>query len=83
MVGIFVVNPYINGCESQDLHNNIDARERYCTQVLNIPDQKICTTEMLDSCHMEIILSDLEHQELVEKWYLSLYDHTSKHYRYI
>lgn len=71
MENIFLVNRFEDGWGTNEL-SDLDAQEAYCIYALEIPDEKIYGTEMLDS-GLEIILTDLEKSELNEDWYVNLY----------
>lgn len=71
MENIFLFNTFEDGWNINDLRE-IDAQEAYCVHALEIPDEKIYGTEMIDS-GLEVILTDLEKSELNEDWYINLH----------
>lgn len=70
MENIFLFNTFENGWNINDLQD-IDAQEAYCVFTLEIPDEKIYGTEILD-CGLEVILTDIEISELNKDWYINL-----------
>ena len=71
MENIFVINTF--DCNVETLHNNIDAQESYCTQILHIPDMKIYGTEMIGEGLLEIVLTHIGKEELYDDWYVNLH----------
>ena len=72
MESIFVVNRFESDCNVKELYDDVYAQELYCTNVLDIPDEKIYGTEMIDKGLLEIILSDVDQHEIYEDWYINL-----------
>ena len=72
MESIFVVNKFELGWDVIDLLGDTFLQEEYCVDVLEIPDEKIYGTEMIDNGRLEIVLTDLEKSELSEDWYINL-----------
>ena len=70
MENIFVVKKFEDGWEMRDLAD-IDTQEMYCLESLEIPDEKIYGTEIVNN-GLEIILTDLSRNELHEDWYVNL-----------
>ncbi len=71
MENIFLFNKFEDGWNIKDLQD-IDAQEAYCVYALEIPDEKIYGTEILDS-GLEVILTDIEISEINEDWYINLH----------
>lgn len=71
MENIFLFNTFEDGWNINDLQD-IDAQEAYCVFALEIPDEKIYGTEILDY-GLEVILTDIEKNELNEDWYVNLH----------
>ncbi|HIQ28795.1 MAG TPA: hypothetical protein EYH42_09920 [Sulfurovum sp.] len=72
MESIFVINRFESDCNVKELYDDVYAQELYCTNVLDIPDEKIYGTEMIDKGLLEIILSDVDQHEIYEDWYINL-----------
>jgi len=70
MENIFVIKKFEDGWEMRDLED-IDTQEMYCLESLEIPDEKIYGTEIVNN-GLEIILTDLSRNELNEDWYVNL-----------
>ena len=70
---IFLVNRFEQGYNVEELYDDVYAQELYCTEVLEIPDQKIYGTEMIGEELLEIILSDLDPEETHDDWYVNLH----------
>ena len=73
MESIFVVNRFESDFNVAELYDNVYAQESYCIDVLDIPDEKICGTEMIGKGLLEVILSDISTEELDEDWYINLH----------
>lgn len=71
MENIFLISQFEDGWNIDDLYD-IDTQEAYCLHALEIPDDKIYGTEIVES-GLEIILTDLDKAELNEDWYVNLY----------
>jgi hypothetical protein len=72
MESIFVVKQFELGWDILDLVADTYLQEEYCIDVLDIPDEKIYGTEMIEDGRLEIVLTDLEKSELTEDWYINL-----------
>ena len=72
MESIFVVKRFELGWDVLDLLTDTYLQEEYCTEILEIPDEKIYGTEMIEDGQLEIVLTDLEKSELTEDWYINL-----------
>jgi len=72
MESIFIVNTKTSEWDIPELMEDIDTQEAYCIEVLEIPDEKIYGTEMIDKGMLEIVLTDLQSEELEEDWYVNL-----------
>jgi hypothetical protein len=64
MESVFIVNKFESGWDIEVLADDIYAQEEYCTEALNIPDEKIYGTEMIDNGLLEIVLTDIKTSEL-------------------
>ena len=71
MENIFLFNEFEDGWDINDLQD-IDAQEAYCVYALEIPDEKIYGTEILDS-KLEITLKDIVINEINEDLYINLH----------
>ncbi len=72
MESIFIVNTHETGWDTLELVEDIDMQEAYCTEVLEIPDEKIYGTEIIDKGMLEIVLTDIRQEETEEDWYINL-----------
>ncbi|HEY9128848.1 MAG TPA: hypothetical protein VIN02_03330 [Sulfurovum sp.] len=72
MESIFVVKQFELGWDVLDLLADTYLQEEYCTDILEIPDDKIYGTEMMEDGQLEIVLTDLEKSEFTEDWYINL-----------
>jgi len=72
MESIFIVNTVEAGWDTEALIEDIDIQEAYCTEILEIPDEKIYGTEVIDKGMLEIVLTDIRKEELEEDWYINL-----------
>ena len=72
MESIFLINKFESGWEPNEFHEDIYAREKYCIEALEIPDEKIYGTEMIAKGMLEIVLTDLNKNEMKEDWYINL-----------
>jgi len=71
MENIFLFDEFEDNWDMNDLQD-IDAQEAYCVYALEIPDEKIYSTEILDT-GLEVILTDIKNCELHEAWYINLH----------
>ncbi len=72
MENIFVVNKFEEGWDTKELIQDTFIQEEYCTQALEIPDEKIYGTEMIGNGLLEIVLTDINEHELTDDWYINL-----------
>ena len=72
MESVFMIKKFDDGWEPSELAQDIYAQEEYCIEALEIPDEKIYGTEMVGSGLLEIVLTDIQHDELSEDWYINL-----------
>ena len=72
MESIFVINKFESGWDMNDLASDIYAQEEYCTEALEIPDEKIYGTEMIANGLLEVVLTDINKKEMNEDWYINL-----------
>jgi hypothetical protein len=73
MESIFIVNRFETDFNVAELYDNVYAQEAYCIDILEIPDEKIYGTEMVGKGLLEVVLSDIQQDELLEAWYLNLH----------
>ena len=72
MESIFLIKTIEEGWDIETLMYDTYAQEEYCTQSLEIPDEKIYGTEMIGKGLLEVVLTDLAEDELSEDWYINL-----------
>lgn len=72
MESIFVINKFEDGWDTKELRQDTYIQEEYCTQALEIPDEKIYGTEMIGNGLLEIVLTDINEHELTDDWYINL-----------
>ena len=72
MESIFVINKFECGWDITELTDDIYTQEAYCIEALEIPDEKICSTEMIANGLLEVVLSDIDKREMNEDWYINL-----------
>ncbi len=72
MESIFLIKTIEEGWDIESLMCDTYAQEEYCTQSLEIPDEKIYGTEMIGTGLLEVVLTDLAEDELSEDWYINL-----------
>lgn len=72
MESIFIVNRFDSGWDIEALSHDIYAQEEYCIEVLDIPDEKIYGTEIIDNSALEIVLTGITKNELNDDWYINL-----------
>jgi len=72
MESIFIVNRFESNYNIKELYDDVYAQEIYCTDILDIPDEKIFSTEMIGEGLLEIILLNINRNEAYEDWYVNL-----------
>jgi len=71
MENIFLINTFEEGWNTNDLLD-VYSQEAYCIFNLDIPDEKIYGTEILND-GMEVILTDISQSEHGKDWYINLH----------
>lgn len=72
MESVFMIKKFDDGWDPSELAQDIYSQEEYCIEALEIPDEKICGTEMIGSDLLEVVLTDIQKSELYEDWYINL-----------
>lgn len=72
MESVFMIKKFDDGWDLGELAHDIYAQEEYCTEALEIPDEKIYGTEMIGKTLLEVVLTNIQKSELNEDWYINL-----------